>query len=281
MPRGSEGTGSTDSIETARRAEVLRFVRMRYGISGTFKLHRAAFGPDLLRAPLNVALAPLFLLIRLVAMLLSTIGARRAGQWLAARRVFLKSDVARRIETDLTAFLGHLETQKLGPRADPEAVRQEIARHTETRNAVAEITTSLLVLFAGLLLFGRATPGIISLAGPLAEIRAYSTAIEDFTLGRGMGRMWYAVFPVELTPMQVVATGVVLAAIGSVVTTFAGVIADPVQVLTGTHRRRLMRLLSRLDHRGVPAGGLEPEHLLARLGDLGDAALSLWRALRG
>jgi uncharacterized membrane protein YedE/YeeE len=34
----------------------------------------------------------------------------------------------------------------------------------------------------------------------------------------------------------------VLAMLASLVTTFAGVIADPLQVLTGTHRRRLSRL---------------------------------------
>ncbi|RNF33138.1 DUF6635 family protein [Paracoccus methylarcula] len=264
----------------ARRAEVTRFTRARYGIGGTLKLHRAAFGLDLVRAPLNVALSPVFLLTRLLAMLLSAVGAKRAGTWLAGRNIFLKSDIARRIETDLSGFLDHLAERGIGPRADPETIRQEISRHTETRNAVAEITTSILVLLAGLLLFDRATPGIISLTGPLAEMRAYSTAIEDFTLGRGMGRMWYAVFPVELTPMQIILTGVILAMIGSIVTTFAGLIADPLQVLTGRHRRRLMRLLARLDRAEAPTSSLEGEHLLARLGDLGDLALSLWRTLR-
>ena len=56
-------------------------------------------------------------------------------------------------------------------------------------------------------------------------------------------------------------------------------VADPVQLWTGTHRRRLMRLLARLD-RQQGAAGLEREHVLARLGDLGDAVSSLWRWLR-
>lgn len=275
-----ENASADPQTIAARRAEVTRFTRARYGISGTLKLHRAAFGLDLLRAPLNVALAPLFLLTRLLAMFISAMGAKRAGTWLADRHIFLKSDIARRIEADLAGFLDHLAARGLGPRAGPDIIRQEIARHTETRNAVAEITTSLLVLLAGLLLFDRATPGIISLTGPLAEMRAYSTAIEDFTLGQGMGRMWYAVFPVELPPMQIILTGVVLAMIGSIVTTFAGLIADPLQVATGLHRRRLMRLLTRLDQAEAPASSLEGEHLLARFGDLGDMAISLWRSLR-
>ena len=265
--------------DTLRRAEVDRFVKARYGIRGTFALHRAAFGLDLLRAPVNVALAPIFLLIKLIAILLSAIGAKRIGAWLTHRHVFLKSDMARRIETDLHIFIGQLSAKGLGPEAPPKIIKTQIARHTETRNAVSEITTSLLVLIAGLILFDRATPGIISLAGPMAEMRAYSGAVNEFLLGKGMGRMWYSVFPIEMTPVQVILTGVALAMIGSVVTTFAGLIADPAQVLTGTHRRRLLGLLNRLDQKEI-ASGLEREHLLARFGDLFDILLGIWRSLR-
>ena len=74
-------------------------------------------------------------------------------------------------------------------------------------------------------------------------------------------------------------TGIVLAVAGSLVTTFAGLVADPVQVWTGTHRRRILRLLDRLD-RAEDAPGIEREHLLARAGDLSDAVLMLWRNLR-
>ena len=73
--------------------------------------------------------------------------------------------------------------------------------------------------------------------------------------------------------------GVVLAVAASLVTTFAGLIADPVQLWTGVHRRRLMRMLARLDRQQGPAG-IEREHVLARLGDLGDIASSIWRGLR-
>lgn len=276
MPRAASDDNHADIL---RHAEVDRFVKARYGIRGTFALHRAAFGLDLLRAPVNVALAPIFLLIKLIATLLSSVGAKRAGAWLARRHIFLKSDMARRIETDLHGFITQLHAQGLVQAISPKVIDTRIAGHAETRNAVSEITTSLLVLIAGLILLDRATPGIISLAGPIAEIRAHSSAVNDFLLGQGMGRMWYSAFPVEMTPAQVILTGVVLAVIGSVVTAFAGLIADPVQVLTGTHRRRLLKLLNRLDQEDV-SSGLEREHLLARFGDLFDILLGIWRSLR-
>lgn len=265
---------------TRRETEVRRFVRARYGLRGTLALHRHALGPDLLRAPVNVMLSPLFLLVRLVAPLLRRIGLVRAGDWLARRQIFLTSDMAQRIEADLAGFIDDLAEQDLAPRAPPETVARAVSDYAETRNAISEITTSLLVLLSGLLLFHRATPGVISLAGPIAQLRAQTQAVEDFALGSWAGRMWYGAFPRELSTVEVVLTGVVLAMLASVLTTFAGLVADPVQTMTGTHRRRIMRLLQRLDRAGT-APALEREHLLARLGDLSDAAISLWRSFRG
>ncbi|MBK4216299.1 hypothetical protein JJJ17_10215 [Paracoccus caeni] len=262
-----------------RRAEVARFTRARYGLCGTLSLHRLALGWDLVRAPVNVMLSPVFLLTRLLALLFGKLGAKRAASWLSSRRIFLQSNVATQIQQDMTAFIADLQAKGLGPDAPPALIRDQIASYAETRNAVSEIATSLVVLLAGFLLFHQATPGIISLAGPLAEMRAHSTAVSDFALGSGMGRMWYWAFPVELSPWEVILTGVILAVIGSLVTTFAGVLADPLQTITGTHRRRLMRMLDRLD-RAAAGGGLEREHILARLGDLSDAAVILWRSMR-
>lgn len=263
-----------------RHGQITRFVRRRYGVLGTLRLHRAALGWDLLRAPFNVAMAPVFLLLRLTAAGLGLLGARRAAQWLSRRHVFLMSDVARQIKADLTRLIADMQRQGTGPGASPQVIERELSRHVETRNAVAEITTSLIVLSLGLLIFHRATPGVVSLAGPVAEMRAHAEAVRDFTFGSGLGRLWYGAFPVQIPPWRIVATGVVLAVIGSLITTFAGLVADPVQVMTGTHRRRLTRLLDRLEN-SAPAGGMEREHLLARAGDLSDAALSIWRSFRG
>ncbi|MFV0408349.1 MAG: DUF6635 family protein [Paracoccus sp. (in: a-proteobacteria)] len=266
---------------TARQAEIRRFIRARYGLAGTFALHREALGWDLMRAPLNVALSPIFLLTRLIGLLLIAIGQGRAGRWLNGRQIFLASDVGRRIEADLAAFMLRLDRKGLGPAAPPDTIRHEIAAYAETRNAVADIATSILVLITGFLLFHRATPGVISLTAPLAEMQAHSTAVQDFLLGQRMGRVWYWAFPVDLAVWQVIATGVVLSMGAALVTTFSGLIADPVQLILGMHQRRLARLLKRLDNpQASPSSGLAREHVLARLGDLSDAALSLMRIWR-
>lgn len=267
------------TTRSRREAEIARFAARRYGIRGTLALHRHALGADILRAPLNVALAPVALIAQLLAAGLRRAGARRAGGWLASRRIFLRSDIATRIEDDLTRLMERLDEAGLAPAVSPERRAAAIRAHAETRNAVAEITTSLFVLMLGLVLFNRATPGLISLAGPMAQMRAHGAAVRDFALGDTLGRAWYWAFPVELSPLYVLGTGVVLALIGSLVTTFAGLIADPVQLWTGIHRRRLMRMLDRLD--AMAEDGPEPEQFLARGGDIADVASILWRSLRG
>jgi len=48
----------------------------------------------------------------------------------------------------------------------------------------------------------------------------------------------------------------------------------------GIHRRRLMRLLARIDRTQEPGSGIAREHLLARLADMTDAAAAILRILR-
>ncbi|MBV7407685.1 DUF6635 family protein [Maritimibacter sp. DP1N21-5] len=257
-----------------RHREIATFVREVFGVRGTLRLHRAAFGWDLLRAPANLLLAPVFLIVKLLAGLARLLRFPRHAVWLGSRRVILETAVARAVGDKVEAFLA-----RQMPEADPAVVRRAVADYVGVRSAVAEITTMIVLVALGLVFFHAVTPGVISLAGPLAEARAYGQAVDRFPLGPWLGRGWYALFPVSLGFWQVAGTALVLAVGASLVTTFAGVIADPVQVATGTHRRRIGRLMARIA-RAEAGAGLAREHLAARAGDLSDLALTLWRSLR-
>src|SRR6056297_666818 len=52
----------------ADAALVRAFVCTHFSLHGAVRLHRASLGADLLRAPVNVLLAPVFLLVRLAAL---------------------------------------------------------------------------------------------------------------------------------------------------------------------------------------------------------------------
>lgn len=295
------------------RTGVDGFVVMHFTWPGTLRLHRAALGWDILRAPVNVVLSPVFVLTRIAAYLCSLIRWRVGAGWLASRRILLRTAVARRVEDCIATNLMGLPLTKddaaqahnlltrtilVAPQfremirqresaANANALGQRvanaIAEYAGTRSAVAEITTVLFTLVVGALAFQALTPGMISMAPGVADAVASTTAIADFPLGETIGGVWYGVFAAGAAPWLVTSTVVGLVMAGSVVAAFAGVLADPVQSRLGIHRRRLMRLIDTLEVEMVGAGNkpfAAREHFYARLLDLWDAGLNLLRLLR-
>lgn len=262
-----------------RRLAIARFARARFGLRGTLALHRAALGWDLLRAPVNLLLAPVFLVIRLGGLVAGWLGWQRGARWLARREVFWTTAVSREVAREVAGFIDELERGAHLAPVDPRQRDRAVADYAGTRGAVAEITTMLVLLTLGFVLFRAVTPGVVSLTGAVTELRVHAQAVEGFPLGPFIGRAWYSVFPVRFGIGDLVVTGLALAVASSVLTTFAGLIADPVQVALGLHQRRLARLVARIEA-GAEAPGLAGEHVAARVGDISDAALTIWRSLR-
>ena len=302
--------------DPARAAALDAFVRRQFLWPGSLRLHRAALGGDLLRAPVNLALAPVQLGLRGLGWLWGRLGGRLGGaglgRWLGTRQILLRMAVAARVEALILSELCAIPLP--GPAPDRAALRrallaaprlraplraagsQEAAErlvgrilaalneYSGARAATAEFTAALILLAIGALAFHSLTPGAISLAPSLAEQLAQSTAIAEFPLGAGLGGLWYGVFPAGPSGGLVALTVAGLVLGGAVLTSLAGALADPVQVWLGVHRRRLARLIAVLEGEiagtaGAPFIAREP--LLARVFDLWDAALSLLRALRG
>jgi hypothetical protein len=308
---GSLENGPAGQAARARLDLVDAFVRRHFTWPGTLRLHRAAIGLDILRAPVNVLMSPILLLARLSAWICRRLHRHRAADWLSRRRFLLRTAVAARVET---AVLTELLDVPLVHGENPEALRQAIlvaprlreairrsgsvggaqemaegvmravAEYTGTRSAIAELTTALVTLAVGALAFQALTPGMISMAPGVAEAVSRGTAIADFPLGSRLGSVWYAVFPAGPAPWLIAATVAGLVLLGSVVAAFAGTLADPVQARLGIHRRRLMRLLDAVDAEVAarhPRPFVAHEHLLVRVFDLWDAALSMLRIFRG
>jgi hypothetical protein len=267
-------------IHAVRDAEIRRFVRETYGLLGTLGLHRRAVGLDLLRAPANVALAPPYLLLRLLVLILRRVGLRGLAARLGRVQLFLPTRVSGEVAARLHNLLDRLDAAGAGVAAPPEVRHRAVQDYVAIRAAVAEITTSLTVLFVGFVVFHAATPGIASLAPSVADRLAQIEAARGFWAGERLGQAYYGLFPASASAGEIMTVAFALALIASVVTTFAGVLADPVQKAMGAHRRRLHRLIARLDASG-DAESLAPEHLLARTGDLTDALFAIIRALRG
>jgi len=309
---GAVDTATTQAYFAATRARVDGFVDRHFTWPGTLRLHRAAFGWDILRAPVNAALSPILVLTRLAGFACRRAGWYGPAAWLAGRRILLRTAVARQIETLIVTDLLELP---LGPgRArDPAALERAVlaapqlrefirrrasaeearalarrvadtlGEYAGTRSAVAEMTTALCALIVGFAVFQALTPGMISMAPGVAGAVARTNAIAEFPLGATLGGVWYGVFRPDASPLLHGATLAGLVMLGSVFAAFAGVLADPVQSRFGIHRRRLGRLLDTLEGEMLGTGArpfVAREHFMARSMDLWDALASALRVFR-
>ncbi|TFL17843.1 DUF6635 family protein [Jannaschia formosa] len=297
----------------SRRAMIDAFVARHFTWPGTLRLHGAALGWDILRAPLNVVLSPVLVLTRIAAYLCRRAGWPAGGDWLARRRILLRTSVARRVEALIVTDLLNLPLDEEAAARDPSALARAVlaapqlremirarasaaeadalgrrvagalGEYAATRSAVAEMTTTLCVLVVGAVAFQALTPGMISMAPGVADAMARASATAAFPLGQTLGGMWYGVFTADASPWVTGATVAGLVMIGSVIAAFAGVLADPVQSRLGIHRRRLGRLLDTLEEEVLGRGDrpfVAREHFYARALDLWDAVASAVRIFR-
>lgn len=297
----------------AAQAGIDDFVARHFRLRGTIRLHGAALGGDMLRAPVNLLLAPIHALMLLLAFGAGRVGAVRFAAWLRGRPVLLRTEVAARVEQAVMTGLlslpvpqgaadheaavvrAILSAPQLRPlwrqHRDPDAAEAQarrlarlIAAYSGTRTAVAEIATALVLLVVGGLVFHALTPGMISLAPNLAGVVAHGAAVADFPLGQTLGGVWYGVFPVGVSPWLMAGVLILLVMVGAVMAAFAGIVADPLQARLGIHQRRLHRLITAMaaEIEGDAGRGFAAhEHAMARVMDIWDAVASLARALRG
>jgi hypothetical protein len=302
----------------SRRARVKEFIDVHYGWKGSAQLHRNAFGLDLLRAPLNVALVPPQLAINLSGMVAERVGARRAGHWMKSRRLLLRTSVDRELEWRLwTEFLElpYTDGDRISTRdalaeamfADPRLHHAlgeplaEIARHAEdpdvrrrveetlaaytgTRAAASDLVGALVSTGVGYAAAHQITPSVWTLGPVLAGMMAQHMAITTFPLGTALGGAWYGAFPAAASSVMVGTMVASLAAVGAIVAAFAGVLADPLQRSFGMHRRRLNRMLDTIEKnfRGEGPAAFSPrDHYVARLVDAVDVVRVAHRIATG
>lgn len=315
-----------DRIETAfksaarryiatRRTRLAYFSRRHFSFRGAVRLHRVALGADLVRAPVNLALALPHLLKLLMAVVLDGIGRKRSAAWLRGMPTQLQTAVAREIDwlmwTELLELPHRAENRESGRDAlaeillaEPDIARamaaardlaarhrdnaafnarltDSMARYTGARIAAAEIATALASAGVGGLVAQQLTPTAFTLGPALAALFAQHAAIIAFPLGTGLGGAWYAVFPAEPSWQFVAGVTGGLLALSSVIAAFAGIIADPVQRALGIHRRRLEKLVDSIEADlldGGPGNFRVRAHYVARLFDFFEAVRLASRA---
>ena len=268
---------------TERYAKIKPFVDQHFTFIGSLKLHRRAIGWDLLRSPINLLLAPPHLGLNLAGQAVQRLGAKRSGLWLTRRNLLLRTDVARevtwRVQTELLErpVIEYDRQGRVTRRADCDALAEIILRDPQldcllqplltairkraedpgfrsqlveklsvyagSRTAGNEITTALLITSLGAATFRDFTPGALGLGSLLATALAQHAAIASFPLGASAGGLWYTLFPVAPSlGFNLAITGGVMGT-AAVLSSFAGLVSDPLERRFGLHERRLHRLL--------------------------------------
>ena len=289
----------------ALRGRIKPFIDKHYSIAGTLKLHRAALGWDIARAPLNLSLALPQVFLQLGSKLAGSRAPRLAR--VLRRPLILQTAVSRDLAWAIHTELLQLPFSQKNREsrhdalteailANPEiaerirAALQAIGAHGEdpdfrarlseamgeygiTRAAATEITTGLMSLGGGALTLHKLTPGAISLGPVLAGTLAQQAAIGSFPLGSFLGGVWYGLYPTAPAAGLVAATTGGLMFASTFFAAFAGVISDPIQRATGLHERRLCRMVNSLERQFFDpssAGFAVHDHYVARLLDLFD-----------
>lgn len=298
-----------------RRAAVRPFVDRHFSRSGTLRLHRAALGWDIIRAPINLALA----IPNLVAKIVCAWMRRYRGgapAWLDGRDLLLRTAVDREIEwlvySELLelpfsqgkrssgkdalseAVMLHSEVETAindsieaidAPGRDPEIAAKlaaNLERYTGSRAATADITTAFSSIGAGALFFQQLTPSALSLGPATAALLDHHWAVASFPLGETLGGVWYGIFPPEPSAELVAGMTGGLVLTTAILAAFAGVLADPVQRALGIHHRRLNKLIDALESDLVsPDDGrfAARAHYIARLIDFFEGMGAVYRAL--
>jgi len=113
----------------------------------------------------------------------------------------------------------------------------------QTRAAILDLASGGLTIAVAYSFFGSLTLSPYEMGQRLASSSARDGAASHFVFGRGIGSVFYHVFPPQPTVLQILTwSGLMFLLLGAL-TALLNVLSDPVQRSLGIHRRQLNRLL--------------------------------------
>ncbi len=264
-----------------RRRLVTPFVDRHFTLKGSAKIHKKAFGKDVLRAPVNVAWAIPYMVVKGAGFVARKVRWKKLARTIDRLKPGLATDVQREVEWLIYTELLELPYKQRDRKSEKDALLGEILRHprisryldrhlrtihklsestrfrknleknlleyTSGRFAASEVTSSLLVMAAGYVAARHITPGAVSLGTTVASSMANSVAISNFFAGEALGTLYYGVFPAAQTTALVAGSVAFATAVLAVAAAFAGVFTDPVQRLTGRHHKKLHKLIDAVE----------------------------------
>lgn len=291
----------------ARQEKVSEFAKKYFSFRGALRLNRKAFGADIFKGPLNVLWSVPYIGLKASSALSRKVGFEKIPSLIERVPAGLETRVQKEINwlifTELleipydqgnrksnkdalleeilnqpeisSLFSNELSTiysKSKDPKFRP-ALERNLMEYSRSRTAAADLAGALISLSAGATMFGKMTPGAMTVGGSIATAIAQHTAISHFVLGSTLGSLYYSIFPATASMGLVVASTGTFMALLAILTSFSGIIADPIQYKLGMHQKRLKKLIECLDKelRGSGDSGLKiRDQYIARVFDLLD-----------
>ncbi len=259
-----------DHYIAARKARVPAFVKRHFSFKGALQLHRKALGPDLYKAPLNIFWLLPATLSKTAVYLLEKAGAKKIAQILKRMPSGWQTDVQKEINWLIYTELLELPYRQDDRVSTKDALLEEILRDPELN---ALLAGSIITLSTGYAALHKAVPGALAGGSAVAAVIAEKIAIAQFWLGPTLGAWYYSLFPAAASTGLVVAATASLMAGLALLSTFTGIVTDPLQARLGLHQKRLHKFLDALH---AELAGTKPsqyhikEQYIARVFDIID-----------
>ncbi|RVU82883.1 hypothetical protein EOL70_20290 [Leucothrix sargassi] len=310
-------TGSASYIHE-REKRISDFIRRHYSFRGALNIHKHALGWDLIRVPLNILWSVIRLILALVGFLVGLAGLKKLQGWVKKIPPGLTTDMDRQIrwlivtellelpykqgqktsdndalmteilkDPDLQSLLNEaLETDTLSEPAKSPVFKakldDKLAEYGATRTASSELATNATLLVTSQIALGQASFGALSAGAAVAATIAHSAAVSSFWMGSVLGSYYYSFFPVAASVSQIVSVTAILCIVLAFVSTFIGILTDPLQAKLGIHKRRLKKLVSAVgrDLSGKAGADFQlREKYAGRLFDIVDVLSTVGRSL--
>ncbi|PLA74864.1 hypothetical protein CYQ88_04535 [Hydrogenovibrio sp. SC-1] len=158
----------------------------------------------------------------------------------------------------------------------------KLAEYGATRTASSDLASNVTLLITSRIALGNASFGALSAGAAVSAAVANSAAISSFWLGSTAGSYYYAIFPVTASVRPLLSVAIVIAVVLAIVSTFIGILTDPLQAKLDIHQRRLRKLVNAIsdDLNGKAGSDFHlKETYTGRLFDIVDVLSTVGRSL--
>ncbi len=269
-----------DNYIESCQAKIPEFVNKYFSLKGALKLNKKALGSDLYKSPINIFWALPYTGLKATASLFKKVGNKRIPLLFKKLPRGFETNVQKEVKWLIYTELLEIPFRQGKRKSDKDALLEEILNQPEitaifieelaqineksknpefrkrlesnlmeyasSRTAAADLAGTLITLSVGATFFKQMTPGSMATGSAVAAAIAHYTAVSNFVLGSTLGSVWYSIFPVSASAGLIVATtGTIMAAM-AIITSFTGIITDPIQAKLGLHQKRLRKLVHSL-----------------------------------